>query len=227
MTEASADVRAHLEWLTSQVAALESLADKAETGEDPQLGPAVAARTKAAELRKKVEQLREWLARRPLAPRSRGKSKAAQALLLIVAGRSTGEVAHELGVDPRTVRRWRADPDFDEQLRDLQTAQTEALHALLVASQLDVARCLVATATGPDTSDMARVGAARVFFELLGRHKGSPVAPVLHEAEMETEEDVLDALKDIPAAILQRAIDEQTAAREAKAVRKRATVKSL
>ena len=211
----------HLAFLERQVAKLEALAELAATGEEPQVGSAVSARSKAAELRKRIEQLKDWQARRPLAPRSRGKAKRDQALLLIAAGRSTGEVAHELAVDRRTIQRWRSDPEFDEELRELQSAQTDALHALLMANQLDVARCLVAIATGPDTSDMARVHAARVFFELGGRHKNSPVAPTKREGEIESAEDVKAALADIPDTLLQEVLAERAAARATRAGRRK------
>lgn len=40
-----------------------------------------------------------------------------RAALLLASGRPLAEVATEVGVDPRTVRRWRATPDFQAQLR--------------------------------------------------------------------------------------------------------------
>lgn len=224
MTDRADRARSHLEFLVRQVAELEALATAAVGGEDPQIGAAVSARGKAAELQKKIEQLRDWIARQqqpPTAKRGKHTAKRPQALLLIAAGHSTTEVAAQLDLDRRTINRWRADPEFDEELRELVSEQTDALHALLISSQLDVARCLVGIATGPDTSDIARVQAARVYFELLGRHKGAPVAPTDREGEIETEADVEEALKDIPDAIFQRVMEKRAAARAAKAAAKK------
>lgn len=222
MTDRADRAREHLDFLERQVGELESLADQAAVGHGdapPQIGAAVSARAKAAELAKRVEQIRDWVARQPpKASWKRGKqsAKQPQALLLLCAGRSTTEVATELGVDRRTVNRWRADPEFDEELRSLQQAQSDAVHAFMVAQQLEVVRCLAAVATGPDTQDMARVHACRVFLETLGKSKTNPVAPTEREGEIETEDDVVEALSDIPSTLLQRVIEARAARSAAK-----------
>lgn len=214
MTDRADQARDHLGFLDRQVAALEALADS----EDTEPGAVVSARTKAADLQKRVEQIRAWVARQPPAIPKRGRhaAKKPTALLLLAAGRSTTEVATELDVDRSTVNRWRADPEFDEQLRDLQQSQSDAVHAFMVARQLEVVRCLADLATGPDTQDMARVHAARVFLEVLGKHKNAPVAPAEREGEIETEDDVVEALTDIPDAILQRVLEARAAERAEK-----------
>lgn len=201
------EARAHVAWLLEQAEKLEALANDGST-ED---GARVSARTNAAKLRDQVQRHRVWLARRE--PEVTRLPNRQRALLLIASGRSTGEVAAELDVDRRTIQRWRADPEFDEQLRELQSAQTDALHALLMASQLEVARSLIAIATGPDGSDMAKVHAGRVLFEIAGRHKNAPVTPTEREGEIETEQEVMEALADIPAETLQKELARREAAR--------------
>ena len=212
-------VEAHLELLERQVEELEALAVAAASGDDPELGAAVSARSKAAELSKRVAQLRAWQARQqpelapPTAPKGRS-SKWGVALVLVAAGRSTTEIARELGVARSTVNRWRAEPEFAEEIAELQQAQTEAVHALLMARQLDVARCLADVATAPDTTDAARVQAARVFFELLGRHKLSPVQAPTSEVGLETEEEVVAVLGQYPPELLEAALAKQRKERD-------------
>ena len=221
MSSGRADrARERLEFLQRQVASLEALAESSAGGESPQSSAAVSARAKAAELQKQIEQLRDWVGREPSWKRGSGHGKKPTALILLAAGRSSTEVAAELGVDRRTVNRWRADPEFDEQLRELQAAQSDAVHALMVAEQLEVMRCLVALATGPDTQDMARAVSIRTFFELLGKHKGAPVTPPLLDGEIETEEEVAEAIKDIPDALLRRVLEQRQAERASAAAKK-------
>ena len=221
MSDRSDQAAERLEFLERQVEELETLATAAAGGDNPQIGAAVSARTKAAELQKQIEQLRDWVNRAPSWKRGKHHNKKPTALVLLAAGRSSTEVATELGVDRRTVNRWRADPAFDESLRDLQRAQADAVHAFMVANQLEVIRCLAALATGPDTQDMARVHACRVFLETLGRHKGAPVTPPVFEGEIETEEDVAEALRDIPDTLLQRILEQRAAERAASAKKPR------
>lgn len=139
-------------------------------------------------------------------------TKRRAALALIAGGMSTTEVATELKVNRATVNRWRTDPEFDEELRELQEAQSDAVHALLTAEQLAVARAIVAMATGKDAkgepvkADMAAIKAGQVFFELLGRHKNSPVAPPEKGGDAESEEDVLSLLATMPTSFLERAL---------------------
>jgi hypothetical protein len=204
---AGPDVHEHIAFLERQVAELEVIAGDAMGGEKPQLGAAVSARAKAADLQKKIVQLRTWAARQePRQRRRKGGRKKDAALALVAAGRSSTEVARELGVDRRTVNTWRSDPEFDEALRELQDAQMDAVHTLLVSRALEVARCLSDVATAPDTSDMARVAAARAFMELLGRHKNDPVKPPTRVADIETEEDLLAALREIPVEVLEESL---------------------
>jgi hypothetical protein len=58
---------------------------------------------------------------------------------------------------------------------------------------------------------VARVEAARAFFELLGRHKLAPVQPPVASAELETEDDEVQALDGIPAELLERALERRRA----------------
>jgi hypothetical protein len=220
------NVKREMDWLDSQVMDLERVADDALATEHPNHGAAVSARRTASELRKRAAQLRAWLQRQPTERRSKSP-KQHRALMMLVSGQSTVEIALALDVDRRTLYRWRQDPEFDEQLRELQQASTDAVHAYLVASQLEVVRCLVAVATGPETQDMARVHACRVVLETLGKHKNAPVAAVERENEIESEEEVLQALADIPETILQQAIERRTAAKSAAGRRKKQREKDL
>lgn len=152
------------------------------------------------------------VARRRSPKRPPRDTKRRAALGLIAGGKSTTEVATELRVNRATVNRWRSDAAFDEELRELQESMADAVHALLSAEQLRVARAIVAMATGVDAkgepvkADMAAIKAGQVFFELLGRHKNSPVAPPEKGAEPETEEDVLALLEEMPTGLLERAL---------------------
>lgn len=205
-------IRDYHAFLVGQVAELERLASTAATAVPPEVSAAVSARAEAAKLRRKIAQIEIYLARLAPTPRHRkGERKQVRALALIAAGRSSAEVATELGVNRATVNRWRADPAFAEQLRELQDDQMDAVHAQLVASALGMVRCLIDVATGVDTTDQSRVQAVRVAMELLGRSKESPVAPAAKEGEAESEEDVLDLLGEIPESLLERSLAERRA----------------
>ena len=55
-------------------------------------------------------------------------------------------------------------------------------------------------------AEMPQIRAAQVFFELLGKHKGAPVAPATKGGEAETEDDVQALLDEIPVEMLERSV---------------------
>lgn len=201
------EIRAYVEFLGRELEELENVANAALGGENPQAGGAVAARRQMADLRKQIARYRTWLAKRPApAKRNASDTKREIALRLIASGKTTTETAAELGVNRRTVNLWRT-PEFEEELRELQAAETDAVHALFVARQVEMMNALIDVATAPDTVDMARVNAIRTFFELGGKHKNAPVSQAERLGEIESEDDVQEALAEIPVAVLQRSID--------------------
>lgn len=145
---------------------------------------------------------------------------------LLLAGRSTSQVAEELGVDRRTVNRWREDPVFDEEYQRRQLELHDAVHAALVAKSLKVAEALTDIALDdtvdeddkgrviPRTPAMARVHACRIFFELLGRHKNRPVEPSEKGSDPETPEQLLEVLSKVPAPLLEEALAAKRKPRE-------------
>lgn len=175
------------------------------------------------------------MARKTTNRQSPSATKKARALELCLAGTSTRAIAKELGVDVRTVTRWRTNPEFDEELKERQTDLSDAVYHVLVARSLDIINGLADLAMGTDVvlthelnadgtqkmpprvPAMARVNAIKSFFELIWRHKNSPVKPSEAGAEPETEADVLALLDDIPADYLRRALEAKTKGRSKKA----------
>jgi hypothetical protein len=123
---------------------------------------------------------------------------------MVATGYSSTEIAEHLGVDRRTVNRWRAEPDFQEALRALQAEANAEVHDLLVAGSMDAIRALRVLATGPGVSDSARVNAVPAVDGAARPHKLAPVAPPQQQEELEGEEDVEAVLGAIPTGMLER-----------------------
>lgn len=146
-------------------------------------------------------------------------AKKARALALALAGATNRAIAADIGVTDETVRRWRADPEFDAALREAQGEVLDAVHAILVARAAVVATRTADLACGIDEVDltdrphavrvpaMAAVNATRAFWELLGRHKNAPVQPTERTDATETDEDALRILAALPEDLLRRSLE--------------------
>lgn len=140
------------------------------------------------------------------------KAKRERALQLIVEGRRDTEVAHEVGVDRRTLHRWRNDPEFGEDLQARIDELRNTWFTRLVSMGDDALSGLQDMLRGwtetegeraPVKADMARIKAVQVWSELLGHHKGNPARPVERSSEIETEEDLRKLIEELPAGMLQ------------------------
>lgn len=89
----------------------------------------------------------------------------ARAVILLAAGRSTDDTGRELGINGRTVRRWREDPGFEAQIAEARRATLdEALGALTAAARAAVDVLRDALAEG---SPVIRVRAALGLLQAL------------------------------------------------------------
>lgn len=148
--------------------------------------------------------------------RARGdtETRKERMIELLLAGCSVGECATELGVHRQTIWEWRQLPEVDEQIRTRADQVRDALHGRLVERSLKAADVLDEIMRDKGAPPMARVHAVRLHFELLGRHKGSPVQPSVQEPVLETEDDAVKLLQEYPEDLLERALDAQRRQRE-------------
>jgi hypothetical protein len=219
-----ADLIAFLEEQKRAFEAIAAAALGGSGGEDDEGSadrPNPAAATKAREQLVKVQAMLSWaqaFAPEPAPALPKRRPGHAQlrviAVRMVATGYSSTQIATHLGVDRRTVNRWRAEPDFLEALRALQAEANAEVHDLLVAGSLDVIRALQVLATGPGVLDAARVRACQVWMELLGRHKLAPVAPPQQQEALEGEEDVEAVLAAVPTGMLERHLASRKKARD-------------
>jgi hypothetical protein len=218
-TEIIAFLKEHKQAL-EEIAKL-AIAESSEEDEDSASQPNHGAAVKAREQILKVEAQLTWaeaFQREP--PPALPKRRPGQAQLRVIAvrmvatGYSSTEIGKHLDVDRRTVNRWRTEPAFVEQLRELQAEANAEVHDLLVAGSFDIVRALYALATAPGVSDNARARACQLWMELLGRHKLAPVAPPQQQQTLETEEDVEAVLGAIPVGLLERHLAGRRKARD-------------
>lgn len=137
------------------------------------------------------------------------KAKRARAMDLLLTGRSTAEVAAELGVNRRTVNRWREDPEFDEEFQGRQDEIRDALHARLVGHTLELVDVLVDVAKNADEKGISRVKAVQVAFELLGVHRTAPAKRTEKRADLEDEGDLVQLLLGVPERVLREVLEEK------------------
>ena|GEM_PF-4456547 len=214
-------------FLEEQKTALEAIAGQALAGsnegdEDSPAGrPNPAAAVKAREQLVKVQAMLSWAQGfQPEPAPTLPKRRPGQAQLRVLAVRmvATGygstDVANHLGVDRRTVNRWRTEADFQEQLRALQAEANAEVHDLLVAGSVDVVKALRVLVTGPGVQDHARAKACQLWMELLGRHKLAPVSVPKPTEELEDEEDVEAVLAAVPTGMLERHLEGRRKARD-------------
>lgn len=152
---------------------------------------------------------------------STARTGKAIALQRFVAGRNTTEIAEELGVDRITVWRWRREPEFAEELANIQQQILSDVHDQVLASALKSIGVIVEIRDDEKQSGFTRLRAAVAILELLGRHKGSPVSPVVLEGEIETEEQLTEALSQIPEDVLRREVERRATERASRPARRR------
>lgn len=127
-----------------------------------------------------------------------------RAVELIVSGRTSSEVAKELGIHRATVNGWRHEPEFAEQLRALQDEIRTGVYDRLVGGADDALSVLRDLMLDEDESGFTRLGAVKLWLELIGLHKQSPAQAPQPTEEVETEADLDAVLDAIPPSILER-----------------------
>lgn len=96
-----------------------------------------------------------------------GKLAAANAL---AAGRTVPQAAQAAGVSERTVRRWREDPAFRDQVTELRTGLLDLALGQLSEAAVEAVATLRAALTAPPSQARAtgaRVAAARAILSML------------------------------------------------------------
>lgn len=91
-----------------------------------------------------------------------------QAIVVRMRGLSWVEVAAQVGVSDRTLRRWCQEPGFASELDAARNVARDAAFDLLAARARDLAQVLVDVATDPEASPAARVSAAREGLSRIG-----------------------------------------------------------
>jgi hypothetical protein len=140
-------------------------------------------------------------------------AKRERALQLLVEGRDLVDVAQAVGVDRRTLHRWRQDPEFSEELQARLDGIRDTWYARLVSMSDDALQGLHDMLRGKDRggelvkADMARIKAVQVWSELLGHHKGNPARPVERTVEIETEDQLRKLLEELPAGMMREELD--------------------
>lgn len=134
------------------------------------------------------------------------RARRQRCLELLLSGRTATEIAAELGIDRRTIYRWRQDPEFAEAVQERQDEVRDTIHAALVAMTPDAMAALRGSFDAVKV-DMARIKAVQVWSELLGLHKNAPARPVERTAELETEADLQRLLEDVPLPLLRAAME--------------------
>ena len=92
-----------------------------------------------------------------------------RALELLAEGLSTTEVAARLGVNPRTVRKWRADPAFAEALEEATKETLRRTRQRLAALAHHACEALREVLRSPDAPPAAKVSSARAVLEYLAK----------------------------------------------------------
>lgn len=134
------------------------------------------------------------------------QARQERALDLLLLGQPIHAIADELGITRQAIWEWMQDPAFASRLRESQDRIHAEVYNVLVAGAIDVALALRGIALDAGARDRDRVAAGKVFFELLGRHKGNPVQPAEDEGEAETEEDAIELLEEYPDHLLEEAL---------------------
>jgi len=88
-----------------------------------------------------------------------------QALLMLAEGGSTLEVAERIGVSDRTIRKWRALPEFRAELDALQREATRTAVCALRSQAIHAVNALGRVVQDGDAAPTARVSAARVVLD--------------------------------------------------------------
>jgi len=92
-----------------------------------------------------------------------------EALELLARGLSTTEVAARLGVNPRTVRKWRADPAFAEALEEATKETLRRTRQRLAALAHHACEALHGVLRSTDAPPSVKVSSARAVLEYLAK----------------------------------------------------------
>jgi hypothetical protein len=154
------------------------------------------------------------------------EARRERALEMMLAGAFDTTIAKELGVDRRTIYRWREDPEFAEELEERRLEIRDAFYARLLGMAGAAMDALESQMRGfflddagqavQVKADMARVKAIDTWAGLLGVHKNAPAAPVRRGSELEDEDDLGELLDKVPETELEAALARKRAAAEAR-----------
>lgn len=102
------------------------------------------------------------------------RPKQRQAIAALVGGADYNRAAAAAGVSPRTLKRWRADPRFNAELRQSDSDQLASTARILNAASYSAVVMLITVLNDPKASPGLRMRAASdilkhraAFFELL------------------------------------------------------------
>jgi len=146
----------------------------------------------------------------PLAPRRR------RALSLLAEGRTTTEVATELGINRSTLWRWQQEPAFAAELSGLQTSTLAAVQSRLAIVANGAVDLLQTAITDPDLAMPVRCRAAIALLDRCGlprkveqRLSGDGVGPVRMPNAGEVAQLEADARQAILRPIVHMLTDDQ------------------
>ena len=92
--------------------------------------------------------------------------KQAEAAAVLGSGGTNSEAAEVAGVTVRTITRWRGDPAFAAEVRQLTATGLDTATRVLAAGAAAAARYLVEVAEGKARADPNRVNAARLVLTI-------------------------------------------------------------
>jgi transposase-like protein len=115
-------------------------------------------------------------------------AKQLMAIDALVSGKSLGETAETVGVNRKTLYKWREDPLFQEALHQAQGELHQAAIATLIAASTSAARNLQQIFENKWEPAAARVSAARVVLDFCHKH--------IDVARLEAKVDEVRALLD-------------------------------
>lgn len=92
--------------------------------------------------------------------------KQAEAAAILGSGGTVAEAAAAANVTPRTITRWRGDPAFAAEVRQLTATGLDTATRVLAAGAAAAARYLCEVAEGKSRADPNRVNAARLVLTI-------------------------------------------------------------
>lgn len=128
--------------------------------------------------------------------RTKDQVKRKRCLELTLQGEmSTAQIAAELRVNEQTIRRWRREPEFDEAVNEAHAEASAQAYSLLSSAQVEIIMALKRLVLSEDGANAnAKAKAALQWFELMGRHKNSPIKrPEIIQDEL-TQEQLIESM---------------------------------